>query len=242
MIEMILTHIIGPVFLIALFTFAGAITYRMRGGKPDIPRPIEHCLFCFPAFLTPLFLHMSGSDSLEWSTAFWCWLAYVVSVVAVLTGHGLYFLAMLARPQAPERMDFVLWPFFGKDPRCNPIYRGWWDYNPAKASQLQKNQYAHICKVLLPADIAAYGKTKLFWRCMAGFAVTGGIVTIPPALAILFLTPYSLIALGVAIAGLIGKPLAYYISEKLGHGTEGGEYGFGGIVWFACVTPVIFTL
>ena len=60
-----------------IFSIIGGILFRMRGGWPDIPRPIEQTLFCLPIIFICLI-------SLGW----WGFIPAILSVVAVLKGHG----------------------------------------------------------------------------------------------------------------------------------------------------------
>lgn len=60
-----------------LFSFIGAILYRMRGGWPSITRPIEQCLFCLPVLVLAFDYPLWGAI-----------LAYALSVAACLIGHG----------------------------------------------------------------------------------------------------------------------------------------------------------
>jgi len=60
-----------------LFSILGAIFYRMRGGWPSLPRPIEQCLFCIPIIIVSLGSPLAAII-----------LAFVLSVAAVSMGHG----------------------------------------------------------------------------------------------------------------------------------------------------------
>lgn len=65
------------ILLSLLGAILGAILYRMRGGWPSSPRPVEQMLFCLPVI--PLSL------SLEW---YWIVLIYGLSVGMCAKGHG----------------------------------------------------------------------------------------------------------------------------------------------------------
>lgn len=66
------------IFLIVLFAAClGGFLYRIRGGWPDIPRPIEQMLFCAP--IIPLSWH---------APPLFIGIAFVLSVIACLKGHG----------------------------------------------------------------------------------------------------------------------------------------------------------
>lgn len=68
---------LGHVVLVFLLAVVGGVFYRFRGGWPKLPRPLEQCLFCLPIIYVSL-----GS---EWYLTA---LAYALSVVVVLKGHG----------------------------------------------------------------------------------------------------------------------------------------------------------
>ena len=76
----------------------GGILYRARGGWPDIPRPIEQCLFCLPVLLFVIYV--------PWYTAI-C--AYALSVVATLKGHGKHMdLGSYDKPADDEWYEFLI--------------------------------------------------------------------------------------------------------------------------------------
>lgn len=60
-----------------LLSIIGGILYRMRGGWPDWPRPIEQMLFCLPVLVLCLPLGYLSAACL-----------YAVSVAACCMGHG----------------------------------------------------------------------------------------------------------------------------------------------------------
>lgn len=133
-----------------LFPLYGSALYRHRGAKYKykkyLPRPFNQILFAAPYALlcTPPYV-----DS-------W-WIAPVVLALAtlgVLTGHGQYFLDLLIKKLKPETLDFILVPFFGKDPRTNG------------------------------SPLTPYGVKKLYWRNVAGLSVTGAAITLPAGIAL----------------------------------------------------------
>jgi len=64
--------------LITVSSLIGGVLYRMRGGWPDLPRPIEQALFCLPI------LYVSLGTVPVFSAA----LVYGLSVIVTLKGHG----------------------------------------------------------------------------------------------------------------------------------------------------------
>jgi len=79
------------------------------------------------------------------------------------------------------------------------------------------------------SNIEEYGVKKLYWRCFVGLLVTSLVVTVP--LGIVVCAYYSTLVGVAIILSALGKPVAYAVSEKLGYGTEGGEWGTGFLMW-----------
>lgn len=135
-----------------LFPLYGSALYRHRGAKYKykkyLHRPWNQILFAAPYALlcTP-----PNVDS-------W-WIAPIVLALAtlgVLTGHGQYFLDRQLKDIKPETLDFLLVPFFGKDPRT------------------ENSVYGYM----------TYGDSKLYWRNVAGLSVTGAAITLPAGIAL----------------------------------------------------------
>lgn len=97
-----------------VFTSAvcGGTFYRMRGGAPDWPRPLEQMLFCSVFFVLAAIMVVP-----LWANA----LAFSIATLAALTGHGQYFLEMVVKAIAPEKLDFIVKAIMGRDPRCHDI-------------------------------------------------------------------------------------------------------------------------
>ncbi|MGR3179816.1 MAG: hypothetical protein ACUZ8E_17390 [Candidatus Anammoxibacter sp.] len=98
----------------ALLILAGAFIYRMRGGmKPSFPRPVDQLLFSLPyAAITLL--------AVNWWAAL---IVLILTTLAISTGHGQYFLNISRKKIKPERLDFIVRIFFGKDPRTTDDYQ-----------------------------------------------------------------------------------------------------------------------
>ena len=110
---------------------------------------------------------------------------------AISTGHGQYFPDLQAKYLTPERLDFLLRPFFGKDPRTMPTN---WIAGGTYATDADFYHWA----------ITHYGWDKLRWRCFCGMALTGLAVTLPAGIALM--NPL------LALSGIV-KALGYQISE-----------------------------
>lgn len=220
-----------PFLTFTIFTAAvtGAVFYRMRGGAPSLPRPTEQILFCivFGVCMAAL------SVPFGWQLA-----AMAVAVLACLTGHGQFFLSLTIKPIEPERVDFLLRPLFGPDPRTDERFSSYWDHDGDGTAAWMEG-YAESVKQI-DAMVDGYGPRRLFWRSVAGLSLTGGIVSLAPGLAIMMTTPHIWAGLAIAVSGFISKGAAYLISHALGKGTEGGEYGNGALQWaMAAAVPLL---
>lgn len=192
---------------------AGAIFYRMRGGSPSWPRPIEQCLYCLIYGMT---LAIAGVP--WWAVA----LGYAASVAFCCTGHGQYMsLGKHLAYVKPERFDALLWPF-GADPRNEELPGGsGWHVPPENAAMY----YSYHSE--------RYGLRRLYWRCVAGLWLTGTLVTYFPGVILAFNDPGNP-AFGALLAFSGGlKAPAYMLSHRLGWGTEGGEYMTGALCWLS---------
>lgn len=125
---------------------------RMDGGAPPkIPNIVERFLCLFP------FIFVACTFYGWWGTF------ASLGLLGIVTGHGQYFLYRLLKPCNPERVDFLLVPFFGKDYRTTldkntPITKEQSDY-------YYKNKYE-----------------KMYWRNVAGMFLTGLLVGFPASI------------------------------------------------------------
>lgn len=222
-----------PLISFLLFTSAvtGALFYRMRGGAPSWPRPLEQILFCtvFGVAMAALGVPFG-----------WQVLAFALAVVACLTGHGQYFLAMTVKPLEPERLDFAVAALFGPDPRCDEQFKRYWDHDGEGDVQWMEGYADAVAEI--SKMIKRYGRNKLFTRCAAGMGVTGLAVSLAPGLAVALTTPHIWAGMALALSGGLTKPLAYLISAALGKGTEGGEYGHGALQWFVATLVAVLVV
>lgn len=229
--------IILSIFILFMATITGAVLYRARGGWPDIPRPFEQMAFC------AVFLFTLAIIGVDWYSN---GLSYVLAVVAVLTGHGLYFLDRNPRATEPERLDFIVKWFFGEDPRTAEFYKKHWRNHSSwyHINMPKTQEWLDDVQPQLIEEMNQYGMNKLYWRCVTGMAITGGAVSLAPGLVLMFVNPWAGVV--VALSGFISKPLAYIVSYKIGEATEGGEFGTGGLQWFIvalvavmCMVPLV---
>lgn len=163
--------------LLGFFAIVWGGLNRWRGHASDykkyFPRPFNQALLALP-------LALIAAGAVAGYVAGWPLWAYglvvfaafiavlVATTVAIVTGHGQYFLDLARKYIKPERFDFVVAIFFGRDPRSYSV-----------------SPYLHPDSHIAEYDykIRSYGERLLYWRCVLGMAVTGVIVTIPAGLA-----------------------------------------------------------
>ncbi len=148
----------------------------------------------------------------------WFALLAFAGFAGIATGHGLYFLSMRGEAASPEFFDFLLVPFFGKDPRTKSEF--------ASLRGLEQDELTKEQIVYLERAIVNYGAGKLYWRCVCGMGITGAIWGLPAAiLAICFgAWPQAILFL---LTGPI-KAAAYAISWQWFGSTVQAEYINGG--------------
>jgi hypothetical protein len=130
-----------------------------------------------------------------------------LGVFGIATGHGQHFLELKRKYIAPERLDFILVPFFGSDPRTTG--RG------EKLSGAAETAYTSKA-------MHEYGERKLYWRCVAGMFVTGFVVGLP-AVIIAALHGQLWAAVLFSLTGF-AKAGAYILGDKLWSSTEPAEW------------------
>jgi len=190
--------------ILAIFCIAllGAALYRWRGHASPIKK----------YFPKPWPQIVFGLPYASIAAAASYWLALPVGILTyagLVTGHGQYFLSLHPKSIKPEFVDFALVPFFGADPR----------------SQVSNDSDAFD-------GITAYGADRLYWRCVAGMALTGLLVTLPAGIACL----NPLLALSGALkapAYMIGHFVFYHSDKEMKSGIDqyGGKINYFGITW-----------
>lgn len=131
------------------------------GGPPKTPEIVERLIVMLPV--------LAYGSLYGWVAMF----IASVGVVGRATGHGLYFLARQIKATTPEFFDFILRPFFGRDPRTADEFA---DLRGLRVEEIPVERLKEI-----NAAVDAYGYTRLYWRCVAGMSLTGLIVTLPLA-------------------------------------------------------------
>ena len=204
---------------IILFTLMGAVLNRWRGlGHPlkqYTPKPIPQAIMALPyAILSGLFAYEASSLGI-YDDLFPVIVAWVVGIIVLvlttlgfITGYGQYFPDMHTQPlDKPQFVDGLVSVFFGRDPR---------DFGNLKPDRLTA--------VL---SIINYGRTKLYWRCAFGMALTGLCCTIPAGIAMM--NPW------IALSCILKAPaymISYALELKKAEGDyNGAEYVTGAVLW-----------
>lgn len=163
------------------------------GGPPKTPEIVERLIVMLPV--------------LAYSSLYG-WIAMAISSIGVFgraTGHGQFFLSRMIKAISPEFFDFLLRPFFGRDPRTLDEFA---DLRDLRVEEIPVERLKEI-----NAAVDAYGYNRLYWRCVAGMSVTGAIVTLPLA-GILIAAGEVLSPMIVLVAGA-QKGLSYMIGYHL---------------------------
>lgn len=219
-------------WLIVPLTLIGAVLYRFRGGPewgPDTPRPIKQILFSlFPIVVLPgeALLYKILPGGVDWRHE-WGWVAAYVFIIlwAVAwecTGHGMYMTLkyFALRYVKPERIDILLVPFFGKDPR---------DYK--RETVINARAMPASDEVVYGALVRDYGKNKLYRRCVSGLALTGIVTTIFAGIFVMSCGIY-LAGFLLILTGALKAP-GYMFGWAVFDGTAAGEWSTGGLRWGA---------
>ncbi len=163
---------------------------RMDGGGP----PITHEWFERVLVMSPV---VAFGSLLPYGL-----LLSFVGVVGKLLGHGQFFLDRAIIATSPERIDFILVPFFGKDPRTTD------EFKEFRSGMMDEYNHMQLQKRMIE-----YGMDKLYIRNVTGMAIGGLIVTLP--LAILLMSNGHVISAIIAAVAGAQKGLAYIIGYKL---------------------------
>lgn len=151
----------------------------MDGGAPPKTPEIVDRLLCISPFVFVGCL-LYG----------WWGIGASLGVLGLATGHGQYFMARVLKHIKPEKVDFLLVPFFGKDYRTtlNP------NFDPSSSL------YQYYIDRIYP---------KLYWRNVAGMCLTGLLVGLPIAIVAAFHGDYKLAGLFCLTGPL--KGLSYMV-------------------------------
>lgn len=160
----------------------------------------------------------------------WWALVALIGMVGIATGHGQYFLNRKVDATEPERVDFLLLPFFGKDPRTDKRYKQYRGDN-----SLPDLLYAE-----LELSMEEYGMTRLYWRNIMGMFLTGTLVGLPAAILAVFYGEYDIVA-AFLLTGAI-KAFSYVVSYEIWGRTEQAEYLNGAGRGLICLLAIGFAL
>lgn len=144
-----------PILFIPFLTWIS----RLTGGlPPSLPWKLEQLLFGLPFALVGLF-------ALNWQAALACWLC---ATLVKITGHGQWMVLPYSfKATEMERLDFLLLPFFGKDPRTRK--------EVAHLRGIHEDNLTIKEKQLLRSYIDTYlnerGENALYYRNLAGLGV-----------------------------------------------------------------------
>ncbi len=162
--------------VIALITIYGGLLSLWHGGNlpPKTPKLIKNIAWgALPAYG----MHLLTNN-------WWLVALSVLGDMLKTLGHGQYFsLGKVLKYIKPERLDFLVTPFFGKDPRTVPGYPT--SFHPQ------------------------YSEDELYWRCVLGLFWCGGFAVLGSTLALMFVNP--LAALTVFVGAGMSKAFGYMI-------------------------------
>lgn len=130
-------YILILIFIIGVLQM-GWFSRMNGGGWPSLPFGLD-AIILSSNIVAPLFLFTEN-----WIA---CLIAFAFCMLGIRTGHGQYMtLPYSVKKIEAEKVDPLLLPFFGEDPR------------------------------VIPTSIQEYGGKKLAYRNFAGLALTGGLV------------------------------------------------------------------
>lgn len=175
--------------IVAIF---GGVTGRMDGGGFfKTPEWVERLLCMLPFVVATI------------PFAGWYSIIALGGAVGLATGHGQYFLGRLLKAITPERVDFIVRWFFGKDWRTNFPK----DYVFTDA---ETNYYN--------TDIFP----KLYWRNVLGMFLTGTLVGLFAGMLSLYFGEW--VAAALFFQTGIVKASAYIIGYHVFKNTESAEF------------------
>lgn len=189
--------------ILALTCFCGGVFIRLRGMNNTFPPPVLEMLYCVIYLLVMQFFEVSRMEMAA---------AYAAAVGFLCSGHGQWqSLNKWLKYTKPEKLDFIVRIFFGRDPRT--MFKGWSDK-------------------MIEDECLKYGLTKLYWRGVFGMAVSGMAVSLFPGLAVMH-AGFPLYGAILALSGAL-KGWAALIGWEVNGNTEGGEWRNGIYCFGAC--------
>lgn len=181
------------VFAMALIGMLYCGFFYWLRGNADFSSQLRRVAFCFVL----VYFASPESNIQAILTILACWLATIL-------GHGQYMTLNFYNhkwPKSDEKLDFVLVPFFGKDPR--------------------------IGKSINAGIVNAYGNKKLYYRCLAGLFVKSALISVPLCL----LNPLAALgALAMPIAYALSWKLIPDFQGKFFNATQLAEFLFGALI------------
>lgn len=213
--------------MIFALSFLGAVLSRWHGGGYfKAPRWIKNVLW---AVIPALFTAFAFLDAQKPVAAVVCGLvSFALCIAGKATGHGQYMsLGSVIKSIKPEKFDFIVSWFFGRDPRC-------WLQSMRKVLFLSAD--ATLSDGALHDFVKQYGKTKLYWRCVFGLAVIGLASVSGFVFMVAWVNPAAaaIVALGGAaksVSYMIGW--AAFPANKNGIATATGEFLSGAFAYGA---------
>lgn len=142
------------IFVLLFVLYGGFVSRWQGGGFFHAPKALINLAWAAPiAMVCALVLHSASGDSTMATAAF-----FVVTALCVAgkgTGHGQYMsLGRVVKYMEPERLDFIVRLFYGRDPRTLGIL----DCS---------------CRICAKERLDQYGHSRLVRRCLFGLSVIG---------------------------------------------------------------------
>lgn len=162
---------------------------RMKGGAPPkLPYGLDAWVYAVPfAILGGL---IGG------------WLGVLLGLfpafLSARLGHGQYLNPPVwanTNPRSPEKIDFLVKLFFGKDPKTT-------------------NEYKNASHSDRDIILREYGENKSYWRSLLGMSLTGFVSVLGLLPLCLYNGDISMF-FGLLITGFVSKGLAYAIGWKI---------------------------
>lgn len=182
----------SEIILVLTYALASGWFARMNGGAPPVlPEAVDR-LLALSAIIIFSF-HIGPVEGI----------VSLLGIPLIGAGPGQYFLKMNIKFITAERVDPLLRPFFGLDPRTIGVTEG-----NLKEWRNDRDRMTRLADLVL-----AYGKRRLWVRNVCGLALVGLAPVLPVVVASLFHMKLTSAAL-IALAGLWMGP-AYVIGQQI---------------------------